>query len=99
MFLQLLGLMDIAVSLLLFFRFSNPIALFLVFLLLIKGVASAGIPILPATNYIVHFCAIVDIFAAILLVISFGLGGLAFFAVAYYALKGLWSLAFGVIFN
>jgi len=97
--MQLLGLMDILVAVLLLFRFSNPIALFLVFLLLIKGVASAGIPILPATNYIVHFCAIVDIFTAILLVISFGFGGLAFFAASYYALKGLWSLAFGVIFN
>jgi len=48
--MQLLGLMDILVAVLLLFRFSNPIALFLVFLLLIKGVASAGIPILPATN-------------------------------------------------
>jgi hypothetical protein len=99
MLFQLLGLVDIAVAILLLFRFSNPLALFLVILLLIKGVASAGIPILPATNYVVHFCAIVDILAAILLVISFGFGGIVFFAAAYYAIKGLWSLAFGVIFN
>jgi hypothetical protein len=99
MFMQLLGLVDIAVAIILLLRFSNPIALFFVLLLLIKGVASVGIPILPATNYIVHFCAIVDILAAIMLLISFGFGGLAFFAVAYYAIKGLWSLAFGVIFN
>jgi hypothetical protein len=99
MLMQLLGLVDILVAVLLLFRFSNPIALFLVVLLLIKGVASAGIPILPATNYVVHFCAVVDIFTAILLVISFGLGGLTFLAVAYYAIKGIWSLAFGVIFN
>jgi hypothetical protein len=97
--MQLLGLMDIVVAVLLLFRFSNPLALFLVVLLLIKGVASVGIPILPATNYLVHFCAIVDIFAAILLVISFGFGGIAFFFVLYYAIKGLWSFAFGVFFN
>ena len=97
--MQFLGLVDLAVALILLFRFSNPLALFAVILLVIKGVASLGVPIMPPTNYVTHFCAIVDILAALLVLISFGYGGIFFLIFAFYMFKGLWSLAFGVIFN
>ncbi|MBN2094456.1 MAG: hypothetical protein JW727_00255 [Candidatus Aenigmarchaeota archaeon] len=99
MLLQLLGLVDIVVSVLLFMRFQNPLALILIFLLLIKGL-SCFVPILPPVSFIVHFCVFVDLMAAILVIMSYGFTsfiGLPIFF--YYLIKGIWTLIFGLIFN
>jgi len=99
MFFQLMGLVDAAVALFLIVSLiSNPIALIIGLLLLIKGISSF-INIFPASNYVIHFCAAVDLLAAGIILFAFGFSGFLTLFFFYYLIKSLWSFAFGVIFN
>lgn len=95
----MMGLVDMAVALfLIVFLISNPIALGIGFLLLIKGLSSF-INLFPASNYVVHFCAVVDLLVAGVILFSFGFSGFFTIFFFYYLIKSLWSFVFGVIFN
>lgn len=94
-----MGMVDMAVALfLMVFLISNPLALILALLLLIKGVSSF-VNIFPASNYVIHFCAAIDFLTAGMILFAFGFSGFFTFFFFYYLIKSLWSFAFGVIFN
>jgi hypothetical protein len=99
MILQALGLIDILAAILLLFKLENPIAMFFALLLLLKGVGSF-VPIFPPFEYLTVLMAIIDILAAILILVAFGFaGGLSNLLFIFYLGKGLWTLVFGFIFS